>query len=196
MLGIPVSEPTNMYGDNMSVVLNTTVPSSQLKKKHNAIAYHRVQEAIAGKIVELHHIPSTDNIADVLTKPLPVNTYHRLLQPVLFCEQLGLAKFVKTTKDEGITKVVAEKICAPEEGEHIPEERISVSEVLTRGENDRSTAPGQTIRNDEPGGILLHLNKTKEHEPTSRPADACHAHRVSTASLASQRLNEDLRRGL
>jgi hypothetical protein len=84
MLGIPVLAPTTTYGDNMSVVLNTTLPSSQLKKKHNAIAYHRVREAIAGKIVELHHIPSTENIADVLTKPLPVNTYHRLLQPVLF----------------------------------------------------------------------------------------------------------------
>jgi hypothetical protein len=101
MLGMPVSEPTTMYGDNMSVVLNTTVPSSQLKKKHNAIAYHHVREAIAEKIVELHHIPSTDNIADVLTKPLPVNTYHRSLQPVLFREQPGLTQFMKPTKEEG-----------------------------------------------------------------------------------------------
>jgi hypothetical protein len=71
MLGVPVTEPTLMLCDNMSVILNTTIPSSQLMKKHNAIAYYRVCEAIAGKIVKFVHIKSTENIADVLTKPLP-----------------------------------------------------------------------------------------------------------------------------
>jgi hypothetical protein len=40
-----------MLGDNMSVFLNTTVSSSVLKKKHNAIAYHQVREAIASRIM-------------------------------------------------------------------------------------------------------------------------------------------------
>jgi hypothetical protein len=40
-----VDGPALMLGDNMSVVLNTAVPSSVLKKKHNAISYHRVREA-------------------------------------------------------------------------------------------------------------------------------------------------------
>jgi hypothetical protein len=31
-----------MPGDNMSVVLNDSVPSRVLKKRHNAIAYHYV----------------------------------------------------------------------------------------------------------------------------------------------------------
>jgi hypothetical protein len=46
-LGMALDGPALMLGDNMSLVLNTTVPSSVLKKKHNAIAYHRVREAIA-----------------------------------------------------------------------------------------------------------------------------------------------------
>jgi hypothetical protein len=46
-LGVALDGPELMLGDNMSVVLNTTVPSSVLKKTHNAIAYHRVREAIA-----------------------------------------------------------------------------------------------------------------------------------------------------
>jgi hypothetical protein len=75
MLGVPIDGPTPMYGDNMTVVLNTTVPSSQLKNKHNAIAYHRVREAITARMIALSHIPSKDNIADVLTKPLPVDAY-------------------------------------------------------------------------------------------------------------------------
>jgi hypothetical protein len=39
--------PALMLGNNMSVFLNATVPSSDLKKKHNAMAYYRVTEAIA-----------------------------------------------------------------------------------------------------------------------------------------------------
>ena len=55
MLGVPVDGPSFMLGDNNSMVLNTSVPSSVLKKKHHACAYH-VCEAIAGGIVNFVHI--------------------------------------------------------------------------------------------------------------------------------------------
>jgi hypothetical protein len=84
MLGVPINEPALLLGDNMSVVLNTTLPSSMLKKKHNAIAYHRVREAIAAKITRFAHISSEDNFADVLTKPLPADRFHKLVKPLLF----------------------------------------------------------------------------------------------------------------
>jgi hypothetical protein len=69
-LGVALDGPELMLGDNMSVVLNTTVPSSVLKKKHNAIAYHRVREAIAARIMKLAYIKSEENVSDVLKKPL------------------------------------------------------------------------------------------------------------------------------
>jgi hypothetical protein len=50
-LGLDLEGPTLMLGDNTSVVLNTSVPSSVLKKKQNAIAYHRFREAIAAGIL-------------------------------------------------------------------------------------------------------------------------------------------------
>jgi hypothetical protein len=50
-LGVALDGLSLMLGDNISVFLNTTVPSSVLKKKHNAIAYHRVREAIAERII-------------------------------------------------------------------------------------------------------------------------------------------------
>jgi hypothetical protein len=55
-LGVGLDVPTLMLGDNMSVVLNTTVPSSVLKKKQNAIAYHHVTEDIAAKIMKFAYI--------------------------------------------------------------------------------------------------------------------------------------------
>ena len=40
MLGVPLDGPALVLGDNMSVVLNTTVPSSVLKKKQLGIGYY------------------------------------------------------------------------------------------------------------------------------------------------------------
>ena len=84
MLGVPLEGPALMLGDNMSVVLNTTVPSSVLKKKHLGIGYHRVREAIAAKVLRFAHIRSEENIADVLTKPLMGTLFHDLIKPILF----------------------------------------------------------------------------------------------------------------
>ncbi len=70
VLGVNLEERSTMLGDNMAVILNTTLPSSSLKKKHLACNYHRVREAIAGKIVTFGKIDTKDNISDVCTKPL------------------------------------------------------------------------------------------------------------------------------
>jgi hypothetical protein len=42
MMEITVDEPAFVFGDNQSVLANTTTPSSMLKKKSNAILYHFV----------------------------------------------------------------------------------------------------------------------------------------------------------
>ena len=73
-----------MLGDNMSVVLNTTIPSSSLKKKHLACSYHRIREAIAGKYVKFGHISLEFNLADVNTKPLGANVFHHIVDPYMF----------------------------------------------------------------------------------------------------------------
>lgn len=84
MLGVKVDSPALMLGDNKSVVFNSTIPLSVLKKKHCAINYHRVRETIAGNIIRYCHIDSRLNIADCLTKPLPGNVQYNLLKPIMF----------------------------------------------------------------------------------------------------------------
>jgi hypothetical protein len=83
-LGVAFNEPALMLGDNMSVVLNTTVPSNVLKKKHNAIAYHSVREAIAARIMRFAYIKCEENVSDVLTKALSNNKFHYLMKRWLF----------------------------------------------------------------------------------------------------------------
>ena len=43
MMGIPVEYPTFIFGNNQSVLANTTMPESMLKKKKQSIAYHFVR---------------------------------------------------------------------------------------------------------------------------------------------------------
>jgi hypothetical protein len=50
-VGVYLGEPTLMLGDNTLEVLKTSVPSSVLKKKHNAIAHHCLQEGTSAKIM-------------------------------------------------------------------------------------------------------------------------------------------------
>jgi hypothetical protein len=65
-LDVELGGPSLMLGDNMSVLLNTSVPSSVLKKKHNAIANHRVREANAAKVMRFTDVKSDENVSDIL----------------------------------------------------------------------------------------------------------------------------------
>ena len=47
MMGISCEDPTFIYGDNQSVLANTTIPDSMLKKKSQSITYHFVREGAA-----------------------------------------------------------------------------------------------------------------------------------------------------
>jgi len=77
MMGIPILGPSQILCDNKGVVLSTSLPSSTLKKKHNAIAYHRVREAVAAKVVKVSHVNGKDNIADILTKATDGPTFRK-----------------------------------------------------------------------------------------------------------------------
>jgi len=98
MLGVHIDGPSLMLGDNMSVVVNTSIPSSQLKKKHQACNYHRIRECIAGSIFRFAHISSASNIADVMTKPLSGLKFETLLNPILFRFQETFGK--QTDKED------------------------------------------------------------------------------------------------
>lgn len=90
--GAPIDGPAWMFGDNQSVVTSSTLPHSVLKKRHNALSYHRVREAIAAGILHFIHIEGITNVADVLTKFLPYAKAWPLLQPLLFCKGETLTK--------------------------------------------------------------------------------------------------------
>ena len=84
MLGVPLEGLAWMFGDNQSVVTSSTIPHSTLSKRWNALSYHRVREAIAAKVLRFEFLKSTENPADVLTKPLDHTTAWPFLDTLLF----------------------------------------------------------------------------------------------------------------
>ena len=84
MMGVSISGPTFIYGDNMSVIHNTQRPESTLKKKSNAICYHAVRESVAMGESLTAHIPTDRNVADLLTKLLYGQRRKSLVSEILF----------------------------------------------------------------------------------------------------------------
>ena len=68
---IPVEYPTLIFGDNQSVLANTTMTEYMLKNKTQNIEYHFVQEGCAFDEWRTAYISTHENVADMLTKPLP-----------------------------------------------------------------------------------------------------------------------------
>ena len=84
MMGVNLEKSALLLGNNNSVVLNTTMPSSVLKKKYCAVSYHKIREAIAAGIVRFTHISSEQNYADIIKKPLRPEVFVDLVKPLLF----------------------------------------------------------------------------------------------------------------
>ena len=83
MMGIPVNGPSYIYGDNQSVLANTTVPESTLKKKSQSIAYHFVREGAARGEWQTTYIRTDNNESDLLTKVLAGEKRRRFVSSLL-----------------------------------------------------------------------------------------------------------------
>ena len=105
IMSIPIQGPSIMFGDNESVIKNSTIPSSTLNKRHNALSYHRVREAIAAKILRFIKIPGSNNVADPLTKYAPHHVFWPLIEPILFWK----GETGQQSASEGSSKVDSKK---------------------------------------------------------------------------------------
>ena len=84
MMGVPVEGPTNVLCDNKAVVDNSTLPESQLKKKHLSICYHYVRECCAKKAARIAFEETHNNLADLCTKVLGQSKRKELCQRLLY----------------------------------------------------------------------------------------------------------------
>jgi hypothetical protein len=84
MMGVPIAGPTNVYGDNLSVIHNTQRPEQTLKKKNLSICYHAVCEAVAMGEILTSHVWTENNFSDFMTKVTYGQKRCHLVGSVLF----------------------------------------------------------------------------------------------------------------
>lgn len=68
-----------IYCDNTSAIAITQNPVQHSRTKHIDIRYHFIREHVLNGTVELHFVPTEDQIADIFTKPLDELTFNRLV---------------------------------------------------------------------------------------------------------------------
>ena len=87
-------EPTVIHYDNQSCVKMSMNPVQHDITKHVEMKYHYVQEMVQRREVELRYVPTDEQIADVLTKPLGRGKF------VYFRDKLGVVETVSLAERE------------------------------------------------------------------------------------------------
>ncbi|CAL5401450.1 unnamed protein product [Camellia sinensis] len=97
-LHIPFVPPT-LWCDNLSAIALSSNPVFHARSKHIEVDYHFVRERVASKQLLIKHLATADQLADILTKPLPVSRFHFLQHKLLaHSSPVSLPGHVKQTQ--------------------------------------------------------------------------------------------------
>jgi hypothetical protein len=83
-LGVPIRQKSYVFGDNKAMIDSAATPHARLHKRHTALSWHRVREAIAAGVAVIYHVRSECNPADILSKHWGYSQVWDLLKPILF----------------------------------------------------------------------------------------------------------------
>ena len=70
-LEVKYVDPIPLHCDNISAISMSKNPVLHSKNKHIPIKYHFLRDQVINKVVQFNFIPSTEQIVDIFTKPLP-----------------------------------------------------------------------------------------------------------------------------
>ncbi|GBO15063.1 hypothetical protein AVEN_47910-1 [Araneus ventricosus] len=72
--------------DNQSAIRLAPNPQHHRRSKHTDVRFHSIREKVEQGVLKLEYVPSSEQTADILTKPLTNTLFINL------CDGLGLAK--------------------------------------------------------------------------------------------------------
>ena len=70
--------PMIIFEDNKACIDFTKNPSNHQKTKHISVRYHFIRDLVQRQLLQLNPIPSADNVADIMTKPLDTKPFQFL----------------------------------------------------------------------------------------------------------------------
>jgi hypothetical protein len=74
-LGHGLDGPLSILNDNNAAILLSKNPVNHDRSKHIDIRHHFLRDKVSDNTVELSHVQTEDNLADILTKPLGTETF-------------------------------------------------------------------------------------------------------------------------
>jgi len=75
---ITCTTPISIFCDNTSAINISKSPVMHSKTKHIPIKYHFLREQVLEQKIKLEYVPSKEQVVDILTKPLPRETFEYL----------------------------------------------------------------------------------------------------------------------
>eukprot|EP00300_Choanocystis_sp_HF-7_P020192 c20530_g1_i5.p5 GENE.c20530_g1_i5~~c20530_g1_i5.p5 ORF type:complete len:155 (+),score=26.83 c20530_g1_i5:1840-2304(+) len=69
-MGLPFEQPIRLCMDNLGALQMAENPAKHSRAKHINLRVHYLREKVKEGLVELNHVSTNDNRADMLTKPL------------------------------------------------------------------------------------------------------------------------------
>jgi len=98
-LGVPINGRAMVFGYNVSVVNSAAIPHSRMHKRWVALSYHRVRWAVAAGIINVYHVSSKENAADMLSKHWDLPSVWEMMKPLLFWHENDNRKSHEESKE-------------------------------------------------------------------------------------------------
>ena len=77
-IGIKQSEATTVYGDNQGAICLSKNPKNHPRTKHIDVKYHYTRELVESNIIKVDYVPTSEMVADTLTKGLARPSFEKL----------------------------------------------------------------------------------------------------------------------
>jgi len=77
-LRFKMNAPIKIYEDNQAAICLAKNPTNHRKTKHIDLKYHFIRDQIINGKIELQYCQSTEMLADIFTKPLPLEKLKNL----------------------------------------------------------------------------------------------------------------------
>ncbi|KAK1383202.1 hypothetical protein POM88_020937 [Heracleum sosnowskyi] len=107
-----------IYCDNQSAIAMTGNPVQHSLTKHISIRYHFIRERVLEGTIELHFVPTDQQLADIFTKPLPEATFNKKVWNSVTFDKGHSDSILMSFEYDGITHYVTPAIV--EDALHLP----------------------------------------------------------------------------
>ncbi|UYV81527.1 hypothetical protein LAZ67_20001435, partial [Cordylochernes scorpioides] len=99
-IGCDITKETELYIDNQAAIKPVENPVFHKRTKHIDVRYHFIRSKHEEGELKVHHVCSSEQLADIMTKPLPRNKFHYLRGLLNILDREGV--LTKITKLNGL----------------------------------------------------------------------------------------------